>query len=312
MLISAGAPGRNGILIIAAGDEVGVFRQVILEMLPLIGDDLVGQGLAAAGDGALAPDDHIETVVALLVVHLAQVEQAGIAAHLGALKAAGDAGLVIHDLGSALQHGALVQIELHIAVQAQRTGQVGARRQIDRTAGAAGINGPLQSRGVLGHAVALGPVGGFGHVDALAFGAGAQHAGAHRLVFKHHVHPVFGLGFQIFQGKMGAVGGTGRFVVEVNGIFRLRAGSGRLIPVQHSMVRRAAGKQMTFKHFGIPLLCRSVVVLLDTVLLYHTKACAERRKNRQHFQRSFHWFWQGGSCRKQPSSWLHSTPTACR
>ena len=62
------------------------------------------------------------------MVERAEIQQAAVALHLGTLKSAGDAGQVIFRLGSALQDGSFVQIQLHIAVQPQSTGHVDARR----------------------------------------------------------------------------------------------------------------------------------------------------------------------------------------
>ena len=84
----------------------------------------------------------------------AQLQQALIAVHFGALEAAADLGQVIRGIIRALQYRAFRQMQRHIAVQAQRAGAVHARREIHFLARPAGVDGGLQRGGIQFFAVA--------------------------------------------------------------------------------------------------------------------------------------------------------------
>ena len=69
-------PAGDGPLVLALGHQGGVLGQVVLQVLLLVGDDLLSQFAAAAGNGALAADDHVFAVRPGGVVQRAQVQKA--------------------------------------------------------------------------------------------------------------------------------------------------------------------------------------------------------------------------------------------
>ena len=217
---------------------------------------------------ALAADDDVCAVRPGGVVERAQVQKAGIAAHLHTLKPAGDAGLVVHNLGRTLQHCAFVKVELHVAVQPQCAGQVGAGGQVDGVPRAAGVNGTLQGGGIFGFAVALGPERGLGHINAVLDRRGAKFAAAHAPPGKKYISAVVCLAAQVSQGKVGAVTGGSGLAVQINGILRPGLGGCGLIPVQHGRMCGTACKNVRFKHAGsLSMMQNSVHTPLSLLLL---------------------------------------------
>ena len=158
-------------------------------------DDVHCQLLPAADDAALAPDGDVAAVGALGVVQRTRVEQAGIAQHFHPFKPAGDARLVVAGVGVADDVGALGEVNLHIAVQAQRPGQKVARWEIQDILRSAGVNGALQGGGVHHIAVPFCPVGRGGHVNAVLFLVGMHNAPADPMPAHLHLHGVVGIGY---------------------------------------------------------------------------------------------------------------------
>ena len=176
----------------------------------------------------------------------------------------GDVNMAVH----ALQHGAFVEVELHVAVQPQCAGQVGAGGQVDGVPRAAGVNGALQGSGIFGFAVALGPERGLGHINAVLDRRGAKFAAAHAPPGKKYISAVVCLAAQVSQGKVGAVTGGSGLAVQINGILRPGLGGCGLIPVQYGRMCGTACKNVRFKHAGsLSMMQNSVHTPLSLLLL---------------------------------------------
>ena len=135
-------------------------------------------------------------------------------------------------------------------MQPQRAGQVDAGGNVHGIPAAAGVDGTLQSGGVFGFAVALGPERCLGHIEAVLDRCGAEYAAAHALMAEKHVGLVVALAAQVGQGKVGAAAGGHGLAAQIDSILRSGPGSRRLIPVQHGRMRGTACKNMCFKHGG--------------------------------------------------------------
>ena len=83
------------------------------------------------------------------------VQQACIALHLDPLKTAWDLRQIICRIRCPLQDSALLEIDLHVAVQPQRPGAIYARREVHRIRRRAVIERPLDGTCIQGGTVAL-------------------------------------------------------------------------------------------------------------------------------------------------------------
>ena len=207
-----------------------------------------GRTRPAADNAALAPNGNVAAVGALGVVHRARVEQAGIALHFQPLETAGDARLIVAGVGVADEVGTLGEVNFHIAVQAQRPRHKIARRDIQDILRPAGVNGALQGGGVFGFAVALGPVGGGGHVDAVLFPVGMHNAPADPMPTHLHLHGVVGVGHKVLYGAVSFLRICEFFIVDKNSIYSVGRSQRRLVPIQDRHVRRTARVKIRFGH----------------------------------------------------------------
>ena len=228
-------PAGDGVFVFAAGDQLRHGGQLLPQPLLLGLDGGPGQGVAAAPDGPLAPDADVAAVGAGGVVQPAEVEQAGVALHLGALKAAADAGRVGLRLGRPLQDGVPVQVQLHVAVPEQGPTAVDSRREIDAVPHPAGVEGPLQSGGVVGHAVPCRAEGRGGNVEAAfgRFGPGphpAQRPDLDLIACVRRKAP---------QGEVGLAGAAAARAVQKDVVPRSRPGG--QLPIDGEAVRSGEG-----------------------------------------------------------------------
>ena len=168
------------------------------------------------------------------------VEQAGIAAHLRPLKAAGDAGRIVVDVGRALQNSPLGKVNLQIAVQLQRPGQVVTRRKIQDVIGAAVVDGSLQVVGVQRFAVALAEIGRSRYVDAAFFFAELQRLDPDAIAATGDFQPVSASVGQALDGEMCFIRAADDLAVQRDGILRPFGRSGGFIPIEHCVIFGAA------------------------------------------------------------------------
>ena len=248
----------------AAGDRVvvfarchqrGVFGEVVLQPLPLAVDHPQAEHLAAAGNRATAVDEHVLAVRPGRVIHVPEVQHARVARHLIALKAARDARQIVLHVRRALQHRALVEEDLHVAVAAQRARHVHARREIDAVAFPAVVKGALERGGVERLSVAASAIGRLRHVDAAsARGRLCLRGQGNRpgLRLTGHAQFIAGLRRKAFDRAVRAVRLHRLSPVERHGIGLLRRGRFRLVPVQGQRVVRRAHKEFQAVHRVLP------------------------------------------------------------
>ena len=161
-------PARNGIVVFALLHLIAQGGDIIRQPRLFRFDDVQGQGLPAAAYGSLSADQHVPAVGARVVVQIAQVQQALIAFHFGAFKAAGDFGQIIVGVCRSLQNRSFHQMDGHIAVQPQAAGQKHALGKIDFFLRPAIVQGFLQGGGIQGHAVSHGKIGSLTYVNGAA------------------------------------------------------------------------------------------------------------------------------------------------
>ena len=236
-------------MVLATLDKLLIIVQKALDAGTLVHNDFAGQLLPAAADGALAAQDDIAAVRTGFAVQIARIQQAGIAAHFGAFKSAGNAGRVIVQIGGALQHGPLGQIDFQIAVQPQCACQEIARRHVQDIVCATVIDGPLQIVGVQDAAVAPAEIGCLSNVDTALLMPELQRGGAHAVAAADDVHPEGTAVAEPLDGEMGLVGAADDLTVQRNRIFRPGRCRGGLVPVQHRVILGAAYIQIALFHW---------------------------------------------------------------
>ena len=239
-------PAGDGVFALAGFDQVLHGGQLVFHSLLFRLDGGPGQGVAAAPDGTLAPDADIAAVGPGGVVQRAEVEQAGVALHLGALKPAADAGRIGFRLLCALQHSAFGQIQLHIAVPKQRPAPVDPRREIDAVTCPAGVQGPLQGGGVVGLAVPGRAEGLRGDIQPPL---GRFSAGPHRSQ-RADLDLVTCIGRKAPQGKVGLAGAAAARAVQQDVIPSRRLGG--QVPIDGDAVRPGQGVEIRHRDSSFP------------------------------------------------------------
>ena len=237
-------PAGEGVLVFTAPDQVLHRGQLVLHPLLFPLDGGPGQGVASAPDGPLAPDADVLAVGAGGMVQRAEVEQAGTAFHLGALEAAANAGLVVLRPVGALQDGVLFQVQFHIAVAEQGSAPIDPRRKIDTVPCPAGVEGPLQGGGVVGAAVAHGPKGRRGDVEAALGRLGEGPHPAHGA----DLDLIGGIRRKAPQGKVGLSGAAPADAVHQDVV--PRGGPGGQVPIDGDAVR--PGQRIQVRHTNVP------------------------------------------------------------
>ena len=158
---------RHGIVIFAGFDKRLVGGKEILEALALKLDHLVAKRKTAAEDRTLTAQNDIAAVRARLMVKRTHIQKRAIAFHLQALKAARNAREIILGALTALDRGALIEIDLRIAMQAKRARQIRARGEIEASVGRQIVKRLLKDRTLQSLAVTRSKIGRFGDIDAL-------------------------------------------------------------------------------------------------------------------------------------------------
>ena len=181
------------------------------------------------------------------MVEGAEVQQAAVTLHLRTLKAAGDAGQIIFRVRCTLQNSPFVQIQLHVAVEPQSTGQAHTRREVNTLIFRAIVDGFLQGGGVHGLAITHGEIGSSGHIQPVLDGCSADGQFADATAPPLDEQCVLGFRVKILQRKVGLGSRAYGSIIPQNCIGFHRFRCGRLLPGQGDGGIGTAGGQTVLR-----------------------------------------------------------------
>ena len=234
---------RNRIGIFAGRNKSGILGKVVLQPFPLACNDALCQQFSAGCNRSLAAQNYVFTVWPGSMVKRTEVQQAAVALHLSALKAAGNARQIILWVCCALQHSSFFKVKFHIAVQTQCACAVNTCRKIDLFTLAAVVDGFLQGGSIHGLSIAHSRIRRCSHIQT-AFGRCCPDS-----QFPNAAAPPLNeqrigrFRTQILQCTVGLLGMSSSGIVQQDGIGFDRTGSGGLIPEQGNACIGAAGGQ---------------------------------------------------------------------